>query len=490
MKNNEKLCCVALVFALLALGLSGSSTTTGIQWVVNNTNLAPFVASHGGTGERIGDNTTYWNNNSPIEIFLYSHANTTGVAAEVHLFINGTKVADTSGRPLGVAEISNQSIIATIPQYSYYSVEMVNYHHYEWYEYQILTGNVTTTWGGIINSSQLDLKINKSGDNITNGVFYSSSSNKISYLDFSSSYVNLYTTNTITGLLSRLYSTGDSLVLAIENANTNVLTLSENNTTLDFGGSTKYTFSMDELDVGNKNITNCANCIVTGNYTADGTTNRFIPYSLFRTASKIDIMSDEIISQTGTIIQPGYIASTQDGVKTAVTAHNSTGFFVSGNWNLIAPNNQTEIGTTVSTYTTQSGYVFYYPVRAGTTGNVINISLNSQTGVGSGRMALYSDSASIPSTLLNESASAPFITGWTNFSIVYPVLNQTNYWLAVQIQNNSEVVYGVGSGILKYHSYVYAAFPATTPALSSGTVTFNMRWYIQGATPKYYWVAI
>ena len=145
-----KIAVVALVFAILAIGISNSvsntsnNTTLGLQIVVNNTNLAPFVAGHGGTGERIGDNTNHWNNNTPIEIFLYSHANTTGTAAEIHLFINGTKVSDTSGRALGIAEQSNRSIVAIIPQYSYYSVEMVNYHHYEWYEYQILTGNVTT----------------------------------------------------------------------------------------------------------------------------------------------------------------------------------------------------------------------------------------------------------------------------------------------------------------------------------------------------------
>jgi len=112
----------AFVFALIAIMLAligwfyPLTPTIGVQWVVNNTNLAPFVAGHGGTGERIGDNTTYWNNNSPIEIFLYSHANTTGTAAEIHLFINGTKVSDTGGRALGIPEQSNRSIVATIPQ--------------------------------------------------------------------------------------------------------------------------------------------------------------------------------------------------------------------------------------------------------------------------------------------------------------------------------------------------------------------------------------
>lgn len=143
-KKIAALVIIGILFTIIGWVLP-LTTTTGVQWVVNNTNKGPIVAGHGGTGERIGDNTTYWANSSPIQIFLYSHANTTGTAAEIHLFINGTKVSDTSGRPLGVAETSNRSIVATIPQYANYSVEMVNFHHYEWYEYPILTGTVTTT---------------------------------------------------------------------------------------------------------------------------------------------------------------------------------------------------------------------------------------------------------------------------------------------------------------------------------------------------------
>lgn len=158
--NAKKITIIALLLSFMAIGISESITTTtvGVQWVVNNTNLAPFVAGHGGTGERVGDNTTYWNNATPIQIFLYSHANTSGTAAEIHLWINGTKVSDTSGRALGIAEQSNRSIVATIPQYSFYSVEMVNYHHYEWYEYKILTGNFASNASAIDHNNLSDLQ--------------------------------------------------------------------------------------------------------------------------------------------------------------------------------------------------------------------------------------------------------------------------------------------------------------------------------------------
>jgi len=241
-----KIAVVALIFALLAIGISNSlslstNTTTGVRWVVNNTNLAPFVVGHGGIGERIGDNTTYWNNNTPIEIFLYSHANTSGFAAEIHLFINGTKVSSTSGRALGVAEQSNRSIVATIPQYSRYSVEMMNHHHYEWYEYKILTGNVTTISGsgagsgGCTGNCGFDrlninsLEKNNSGDsygnyiNLSWGFQRSSTVNPITTLIGlnGGEYYNLQSTNTTSSNYSNIIGTPDSLTLTVSDGISN-----------------------------------------------------------------------------------------------------------------------------------------------------------------------------------------------------------------------------------------------------------------------------
>lgn len=108
--------------------------------VVNNTNLAPSVAGHPpGTGERVSG-TTYWANTTPIQVLVFAHAMAVGDNAEIHLFINGTKVADTSGRPLGGAETSNKTIIAMIPKGANYSFEFNNAHHYEWREYPVLSG--------------------------------------------------------------------------------------------------------------------------------------------------------------------------------------------------------------------------------------------------------------------------------------------------------------------------------------------------------------
>jgi len=131
-----------VIFVLaLSLLLSGCITEDVIQsetsFRVNNTNLAPDAgAPHPfGTGERISG-VTYWTNNSPIQLLVYSHASVVSQTAEIHLLIDGVIVADTSGRPLGGAEESNKTIVAIIPQYANYSVIFNNYHHYEWREYK------------------------------------------------------------------------------------------------------------------------------------------------------------------------------------------------------------------------------------------------------------------------------------------------------------------------------------------------------------------
>ena len=141
--------------------------------IVNNTNLAPtFAGETPGTGER-NDSVTYYANISAIQLMVWAHATTSGQNSEIHMYINGTKVADTSGRPLGLAESSNKTIVALIPKYASYMVEFSNYHHYEWREYPILSGrngtlnyynitNITTTGGsGVSDLANLTINTNK-----------------------------------------------------------------------------------------------------------------------------------------------------------------------------------------------------------------------------------------------------------------------------------------------------------------------------------------
>src|SRR3990172_8176834 len=190
-KKNKQIVAVAIFSLILALfaflyTTSLSINNLGMIVVMNNTNLAPDAgAPHPfGTGERI-QNITYYANNSPIQLMVFAHADTNGQHLALNLSINDTITESIHLRPLAAAENTHAYINAIIPQYANYSVNITNYHHYEWREYPILTGNVSTnitSSGGssapctdCINSTQLQtnlsLKVNKSGDTMTDRLF-------------------------------------------------------------------------------------------------------------------------------------------------------------------------------------------------------------------------------------------------------------------------------------------------------------------------------
>src|SRR3972149_9003003 len=188
LNKHEKIAVIAIIFSLIALVSANSLTSqiSGVQYIMNNTNLAPDAgAPHPfGTGERI-QNNTYWANNSPIQLMVFAHADTNGQHLALNLSINDTITESIHLRPLATAENTHAFVTAIIPQYANYSVNITNYHHYEWREYPILTGNVSTnitSSGGssapcidCINSTQLQtnlsLKVNKSGDTMTDRLF-------------------------------------------------------------------------------------------------------------------------------------------------------------------------------------------------------------------------------------------------------------------------------------------------------------------------------
>lgn len=175
---------IALLFAVLAFSIGGNITNNslGLQIIVNNTNLAPTIEPNmTGTGERVSG-TTYYNNNSDIEIFLYAHASTVAQTSDIELYINGTMISSVSSKPVGSSpEQNNKSIIAIIPKYSAYKALFTNYHHYEWREYPIISGNGTTNITNYyinVSASSDNLKLNKStvlGENLSmnnNSIIY------------------------------------------------------------------------------------------------------------------------------------------------------------------------------------------------------------------------------------------------------------------------------------------------------------------------------
>lgn len=160
---NQKKCCIlilaAILFALIAyVAAQNAQDTADINNIFipypNLTNLAPtFEIDMPGTGERV-DNNTYWANDTSIELHVYAHANTTSQTAEVLTYINDTLICPRSGRPLGGAETAYRGCDLTIPKGTYYRVDFFNYHHYEWYEFPILSGkNGTLSVNNFYNSS-------------------------------------------------------------------------------------------------------------------------------------------------------------------------------------------------------------------------------------------------------------------------------------------------------------------------------------------------
>jgi len=140
-------------------------------WDVNNTNLAPNVAGHPpGTGERIAS-SLYWANDSDIQIFVFGHASTASQALNITLEVNNATVETSELRPLGVAENTHAYVTAIIPKGSNYSVTVKNFHHYEWREWKLTMPGSTTinvsSCSDCVNSSQLNEKVNKSGDIMT-----------------------------------------------------------------------------------------------------------------------------------------------------------------------------------------------------------------------------------------------------------------------------------------------------------------------------------
>jgi len=512
----------ALLAALIAYStaLEVAETENIFEIVVNNTNLAPAEVGHPGTGERI-TGVNYTASLYPLQLLVFSHADTAGQISEIHIFVNGTQILDISGKPLGAAEENNKSLTAIIPKDSIYMVEFSNTHHYEWREYPILSGRNGTlsinqtiiSSGGTNNHSNLtNLNWSLAGHILDSDLHFTFpyqsiwSSSNISYISWNNG-LNLYSehtnisnfsySNVIIGNNSEsyVYSIVQLLINGINSGFTeiyqdyNSIVFSNNGTEkMAINSSGNITINTT-LDMQNNPIINFK-YIDSGSYIGDGTTNRFIPYSLGHSANKIDINSNITPIEMGMIIEPGYIYSTKSGNAVNVTPHNSTGFFVSTIYNVGGGNTTDEIGDTSSTDTTLTGYIFYFPVTPSVSGTIININLNVQTASGGIRLAIYNDSANSPFTLLNQSGNITATTGWNNLSVINSVTAGTQYWLAAQLSSNSLVAYRKVTGAFKYQSQAFGTFPTTASGLSSGTKTFNMRFVIQNPDISYYWVAI
>ncbi len=252
-----------------------------------------------------------------------------------------------------------------------------------------------------------------------------------------------------------------------------------------------YNASIDILNLNSSKV-NKTELISIGNYTGDGTTNRFIPYSLNRTASTITIIGNSSVSPIGHVIYPGYIYNI-DGSRLSVNPQNTSGFFVSGLYNQIQTLPVTYIqGGFSSSSSGQEGIIRYQPFTTPTYDSAsITVGLNLTNAVGNYRMAIYNASGGSPSVLLNQTGSNAVIAGWNNQSLIVPLTANTQYWIAFQLSSTSTIVNYVASGTTKYHVYAYNTFPNTPSALSTtNTALFYLEYMLQAiGGMSYDWVA-
>lgn len=118
--------------------------------------------------------------------------------------------------------------------------------------------------------------------------------------------------------------------------------------------------------------------------------------------------------------------------------------------------------------------VTFVKITTTQSGTISSLATNIQTAAGSFRMALYTDAAGVPGTLLNESSSIVVPgTGWVTATIpATAVVASSSYWIAAQYSTAvCQVYFSAGSDA--YENQAYGAFPAT--ATSSAGNGANMR---------------
>jgi len=479
---------IAIFLSLMAIGISNSVSSTytnntlGLRIETNYTNLNL-------TGERMIGVT--YNATEEREIFLIGESYGENINPDLELYINNTLILDQDLHGIAVTHDNDISFSAIVPRDSFYRVEKsADVVNVSWIEFKIYSGNVTTI-GAPINSTQLDSKINKSGDNMS-GLVYNLVGDVYSSFDLVGR-AQYTSTNLTTFNYSEVSLFPKRILLQVSNGFSNTIELMEDETTLSFNGLT-YVFNATEIDLNGKNIVECGNCIDSGNYTGDGTTNRFIPYSINRIASKIDITTNKSTGNIyGEIILPGYIFSLRDGNRLTVSPHNINGFYVNDSFNLPVGNFTYYSGDNSSSQTGLNGYVRYSNFTAISTTQIINIGLNVQTTAsGNARMAIYSSTAGAPDQLLNQTGSFALNTGWTNQSLITTISTGNVYWIAFQVDTAGTYIYrNAVTGVMKYNAQAYGAYPATAPAVSTSTgVAYNMEATVLSSGEVYYWTAI
>lgn len=146
------------------------------------------------------------------------------------------------------------------------------------------------------------------------------------------------------------------------------------------------------------------------------------------------------------------------------------------------PTTRDTIGGTTSSTGALTNNIRGWPIVPTHTGTIQTVGINlSAKGTNAHlRMGLYSTYNSGPKTfsgVLGQSASIPITAaGWNDVSIgnIY-VTAGTTYYLVAESDSGNPNAYYVSSGTEYFVSYAYNSFPDPTGALSTTTLTFNVR---------------
>ena len=87
------------------------------------------------------------------------------------------------------------------------------------------------------------------------------------------------------------------------------------------------------------------------------------------------------------------------------------------------------------------------------------------------KMAIYSNGASVPVSLVAHTSEVSCTSGWNTLSLVDPTeLLGTYYWLTIKPETSAKVYFVPSGGLCKIATVVYADdFPATWPEGSTGS---------------------
>jgi len=231
-------------------------------------------------------------------------------------------------------------------------------------------------------------------------------------------------------------------------------------------------------------------------YDSDGTTLLYTTtttnifggdeWTWYPNQSQMDIVTDQtLIYRQGSGISPGSANITitlkdkQTGARLGSRAINwSTTLGTVNPTSNVTLDQVDAVGGTTSSGTFNTGIVYAFPIVASKSGTLDTIGVNFYASGGNARVAIYSNGAGKPASLLAESAAAAITAaGWKDFAIPgsVEIVAGTTYWLAIQFDANRTMYYIAASR--SYYAKTYGAFDASWSASSTqdSTARFNMR---------------